>query len=141
MNGESMRTRISIVVAVVISVLVLAGAAGAVRYYYAAETHQITLSFSSPTECQPAWGTGCAQNGFWNWDWSGMYKASGEGVTLGFRDTGGNFYWTGLYYGFAYNGMDFHVTRAGTGAPAYNRAFCGFWTGTQSSVQCWADIH
>ena len=130
-----------IVAAVVTAVLVLAGAAGAVRYYYAAPNSPITLSSSSPTECQPAWGVGCAQNGFWNWDWSGMYKASGDSVTMGFRDTSGNFYWTGSFYGSEWNGMDLHVTRSGTGAPSYNRAFCAYWSGTPSSVQCWADIH
>jgi hypothetical protein len=93
------------------------------------------LAPSSPTgTCYSAWGNGCGQSGFNNWNWSTITKNSGDNIGLGFRSTGGSFYYN--IFGSSYNGKTFHVTASGMGAPTYNSGFCGYWSGSSSYVQC-----
>lgn len=114
----------------------LAPAAAARSNYYGFNY----LNPDIPTECKPAWGKGCAQHGFNNWDWSGMEKSSGDCVYIGFRDTSGTFYFnTAVTYCSEWNGSNFHVSRGG-GPPYYNRTFCAYFVESQTYAQCWAEI-
>lgn len=127
---------------VAIAVLALAVALGCATTVASAGTTTYYgynyLAPSIPEECLSAWGAGCAQSGWNYWDWSEITKNSGDYIALGFRDPDGWFYYQ--IFGSDWNGTTFHVTRTGVYAPPYNRAFCAYYSGNSSYVQCRAVI-
>lgn len=99
------------------------------------------LTPNSPTQCSTGWGYGCAQGGFNNW-WTNQIEITSGGCTeIGFRDTGGMFYYA---FGEQCHNPNtpepevYQVTRtdAGVQAPPYNRPFCAFSSGNSSYSRC-----
>ena len=128
--------RLILVVVVLACLVGLAGTARAdtISYYYGFNN----LSDQYPTDCYVSWGSrGCANGGFNYWDRSGISKVNGDCIVIGFQDTGGYHYFNATFC-HTWNGGEFNVSRSGNGAPAYNRAFCGWSGGFPSYVKCWA---
>ncbi|HMI99003.1 MAG TPA: hypothetical protein VK488_04125 [Gaiellaceae bacterium] len=97
------------------------------------------VTSTSPTQCSTGWGFGgCAQSGFNNWGYTTITKYSGDRIGMGFRDTGGLFYYT--TYGAGGNGNTYTQSRVALGAPPYNRSFCGYYSGTKSDLDCTASL-
>ena len=126
------RRRVRIVLAVFAASVVaaLAPAAASGGLYFVGY-----LSSGSPYDCSASWGGGCAQSGFNYWYANTITKYSGDRVAIGFRDVNGGYsnYWT---YGAGANGGTYTATKYDLGAPGYNRAFCAWYSGAASDVDC-----
>jgi hypothetical protein len=96
------------------------------------------VTSTSPTQCSGAWGAGCAQSGFNNWGYTTITKYDGDRIAMGFRDTGGSFYYT--TYGSGANGGTYTQSRIALGAPPYNRSFCAWYSGEKSDLDCIASL-
>ncbi len=141
------RRRVRVLFALTLAVLTSAIVAGAAPAYHGYEYTQWyygpsgfnNLQPDYPTECKAAWGAGCANTGFNNWDWSGIAKVGGDCIAPGFRNTSGQFYAPSTFCS-GWNNSEFHITRTGAGAPAYNQVSCMYWSGAASYVRCWAKL-
>jgi hypothetical protein len=124
------RRRVAVFVATVMFALAAWTSVASADHYYG--WNNLTPSF--PALCTSAWGGGCAQSGFNNWDWSEIGKNNGDWIALGFWGSSGAAYYN--LFGSGYNTTWFHVTRSGLGAPTYNAAFCAYDHGNSSYVNC-----
>ncbi len=76
-----------------------------------------------------------ACSGFNYWSTNTVYKNSGDRIEVGFTDST-----SATLYSFTYSGVinnpPITLSRTAVGAPSYNRAFCGYYSGNSSYVQC-----